>query len=124
MRAKLRLMRVLIGMGGTLLITMPSSALAHDNIGGDELAAANWMLIAALVTVVMGVLAGIWAWRSGQFSNIEESKYRMLDTADDYDAIMAEASRQDALSWSDTRSAKPASTSAAKTSAADHAAHI
>ena len=76
---------------GLLLTIAPSQVFAHDNLGGDELAVANWMLIAALVVLVMGILAGIWAWRAGQFSNIEESKYRMLDTAEDFDAIMAEA---------------------------------
>jgi nitrogen fixation-related uncharacterized protein len=96
MNAKLRLMRVLIGLGGVLLTVAPSTALAHDNLGGDELAVANWMLIAALVVIVMGVLAAIWAARAGQFNNIEESKYRMLDTAEDFDAVMAEADAREA----------------------------
>ena len=87
MKAKLRLMRGLIGLGGALLIAAPSPALAHDNLGGDELAVANWMLIAAVVVIVMGILAGIWAAKTGQFTNVEESKYRMLATADDFDAI-------------------------------------
>jgi nitrogen fixation-related uncharacterized protein len=91
MKAKLKLSRGLIGLGGLLLIAAPSSALAHDNLGGDELAVANWMLIAAIVVIVMGVLAGIWAAKTGQFTNVEESKYRMLDNADDFDTIMAEA---------------------------------
>jgi nitrogen fixation-related uncharacterized protein len=91
MKAKLRLMRGLIGLGGALLIAAPSPALAHDNLGGDELAVANWMLIAAVVVIVMGILAGIWAAKTGQFTNVEESKYRMLANADDFDAIMAEA---------------------------------
>jgi len=65
-------MRGLIGLGGALLIAAPSPALAHDNLGGDELAVANWMLIAAVVVIVMGVLAGIWAAKSGQFTNIED----------------------------------------------------
>ena len=66
-------------------------ALAHDNVGDDELAAANWMLIGAIITIVLGLIWGVWALRSGQFSNIEESKYRMLELAEDFDAIMAEA---------------------------------
>jgi len=100
MRAKLRLMRGLIGLGGALLITVPSPALAHDNLGGDELAVANWMLIAAIVVIVMGVLAGIWAAKTGQFTNVEESKYRMLANADDFDAIMADADARAAASRS------------------------
>jgi nitrogen fixation-related uncharacterized protein len=91
MRAKITLMRTLVGLGGLLMIVAPAPALAHDNLGGDELAVANWMLISALVVIVMGILAGVWAARSGQFNNVEESKYRMLETAEDYDATMAEA---------------------------------
>lgn len=94
MRTELRLSRILIALGVGLLVMGPSPALAHDNLGGDELAVANWMLVAAFVVLAMGVLAAIWAARSGQFSNVEESKYRMLDNADDYDAILAEADRQ------------------------------
>jgi nitrogen fixation-related uncharacterized protein len=91
MRTSFMLWRLFIVLGALILSATPSVALAHDNIGGDELAAANWMLLGALVAILTGVLMGIWAWRSGQFSNIEESKYRMLENADDYDAIMAEA---------------------------------
>ncbi|MEO8286431.1 MAG: cbb3-type cytochrome oxidase assembly protein [Chloroflexota bacterium] len=89
MKAKMRLMRMLVGMGGVMMIVAPSTAFAHDNLGGDELATANWMLVGALITIVLGILAGLWAARSGQFSNIEDSKYTMLETAEDYDAIMA-----------------------------------
>ena len=94
METKLRLAKLLIGCGVALLVMLPSPAFAHDNLGGDELAVAWWMLVAALVVLVMGVLAAIWAARAGQFTNIEESKYRMLDNADDYDAIMAEADKR------------------------------
>ena len=73
-----------------MLVMAPSPALAHDNIGGDELAAANWMLIGAFAVIVMALLAGLWAFRSGQFNNVEEAKYRMLENADDYDSIVAE----------------------------------
>jgi nitrogen fixation-related uncharacterized protein len=76
---------------GLLLALAPASAFAHDNLGGDELAAANWMLIGAIITIVIGLVWGVWAFNSGQFSNVEESKYRMLDLAEDYDAIMAES---------------------------------
>ncbi len=90
MNTKLKSMRILLGLGCALLLFVPSTALAHDNLGGDELAATWWMLVAAVVVIVMGILAGIWALRDGQFSNIEDSKYRMIEIADDYDAIMAE----------------------------------
>src|SRR5438876_6249325 len=95
MNAKLKSMRILLGLGAALLLFAPSTALAHDNLGGDELAASWWMLVAAVVVIVMGVLAGIWAMRDGQFSNIEESKYRMIEIADDYDAIMAEVDERE-----------------------------
>jgi nitrogen fixation-related uncharacterized protein len=34
-----------------------------------------WVGVAAAI----GISFLIWAWRSGQFKNIEEAKYRMLD---------------------------------------------
>ena len=97
MKAKLLFMRMMLVLAGGLLAAAPSAAFAHENVGGDELAAANWMLVGAFVVALMGVLAGIWAWRAGQFTNIEESKYRMLDTAEDFDAIMAEAEARENL---------------------------
>jgi nitrogen fixation-related uncharacterized protein len=94
MRSRIKLMKALFGVGAFLLVSAPSSAFAHDNLGGDELAAANWMLVGALVTILMGVVAGYWAIRAGQFNNVEESKYTMLDASEDYDAIMAEYDRR------------------------------
>jgi cbb3-type cytochrome oxidase maturation protein len=99
-------MRILVGLGGFMLIVAPGTAFAHDNLGGDELAVANWMLVGALLTIVMGVLAGLWAMRSGQFNNIEESKYSMLDTAEDYDAIMAEADERERAAQAARREAQ------------------
>jgi nitrogen fixation-related uncharacterized protein len=104
----MRLMRLLVGLGGFMLIVAPTTAFAHDNLGDDELAVANWMLVAAMVTVVIGVLAGLWAASSGQFTNIEESKFSMLDTADDYDKIMAEADERERLAKAARSSDKPA----------------
>jgi nitrogen fixation-related uncharacterized protein len=49
------------------------------------------MLVGAIITIVLGLIWAVWAIRAGQFSNVEESKYRMLELAEDYDAIMAEA---------------------------------
>jgi nitrogen fixation-related uncharacterized protein len=91
MKMKLRLIRILFALGVFLLVMAPETASAHDNLGGDELAVANWMLVAAMVTVVLAALAGLWAFKAGQFSNVEDSKYSMLDTAEDFDAVMAEA---------------------------------
>jgi len=95
MKTKLRLMRIMFALGAFLAVMAPSSASAHDNLGGDELAVANWMLIAAMVTIVIGALAGLWAFKAGQFNNIEESNYSMLDTAEDFDAVMAEADERE-----------------------------
>jgi hypothetical protein len=82
--------RTVLLIGVIMLALVPTPALAHDNLGGDELAVANWMLVFAMVTVVIGVLWGIWGLMNGQFTGIESSKYTMLDTADDYEGIMAE----------------------------------
>src|SRR4051794_13009962 len=95
MRWKMRLMRLLVGAGGLMLTMAPGTAFAHDNLGGDELAVANWMLVGAMVTVVIGLMWGLWAIRSGQFSNIEESKFTMLDNSEDFDAVMAEADERE-----------------------------
>jgi hypothetical protein len=83
--------RWIAAAGGFLLALAPARVFAHDNVGGDELAVANWMLVGAIITIVLGLIWGVWALRAGQFSNVEESKYRMLELAEDYDAIMAEA---------------------------------
>jgi hypothetical protein len=82
--------RAVLLVGVIMLALVPTPALAHDNLGGDELAVANWMLVFAMVTVVIGALWGIWGLMNGQFNGIESSKYTMLDTADDYEGIMAE----------------------------------
>lgn len=99
---------------GILLALVPASAFAHDNVGGDELAAANWMLVGAILTIVLGLIWGVWAVRAGQFSNVEESKYRMLELAEDYDAIMAEADARERAA----REAEAAAREAAQSSAA------
>lgn len=101
-------------VGGTLALALaPTVASAHDNLGGDELATANWMLVGAMITIVIGVFWGIWAAKTGQFNNVEESKFVMLENAEDYDAIMAEYdASQEAL-----RQAAAASTSGKLTAA-------
>jgi hypothetical protein len=82
--------RILLAVGAVALALSPTRAWAHDNLGGDELAVANWMLVGAMITIVLGILWGIWAIKTGQFNNVESSKYTMLENAEDYDAIMAE----------------------------------
>ena len=106
MKARLLSMRILLLLAGGLLAAAPSAAFAHENVGGDELAAANWMLIGAFVVALTGIFAGLWAWRTGQFTNVEDSKYRMLDTAEDYDAIMAEAEARERVIERSTGSTK------------------
>ncbi len=82
--------RIVLIVGVLALALVPAPAFAHDNLGGDELAVANWMFVAAVVTIALGALWALWAIRSGQFNNIEQSKYTMLENSEDYDAIMAE----------------------------------
>ena len=96
MRKHLRLMKLFWGVAAFLALAVPSIASAHDAIGDDELAVANWMLVGAMVSVVLGLLFGYWAFRSGQFNNVEESKFTMLDTAEDYEAIMSESDAREA----------------------------
>jgi nitrogen fixation-related uncharacterized protein len=39
-----------------------------------------WVVVGWMLFVILtGVGFLIWGWRSGQFSNIEEAKYRMLE---------------------------------------------
>ena len=39
-----------------------------------------WMVVGWIVFVVLtGIAFLIWGWKSGQFTNIEEAKYRMLE---------------------------------------------
>ncbi len=94
-RARLAISKRLIVIGGLLLTIAPTQAFAHDNLGGDELAVANWMLVGAFITVVVGLLWGVWAFQSGQFNNVEESKYTMIENSEDYDAIMLEFDKQE-----------------------------
>jgi cbb3-type cytochrome oxidase maturation protein len=128
MRAKAIMVKALALVSGLLLLMTPSPAFAHDNVGGDELAVANWMLISALVVAGLGALALIWAVRAGQFSNVEESKFTMLETADDYDSIMAAAeARERSAVQSDATGAagesRLAESKPARSGQADGAAH-
>ena len=100
---KPRTARTLIIAGATLLALAPTRAWAHDALGGDELAVANWMLVGAILTIVMGLLAGVWAWRNGQFNSVEASKYTMLELSDDYDKIIAEVDEAERLARLEAR---------------------
>jgi cbb3-type cytochrome oxidase maturation protein len=39
-----------------------------------------WVFLGWMIFVVLtGAVFLLWAWRSGQFKNVEEAKYRMLE---------------------------------------------
>jgi cbb3-type cytochrome oxidase maturation protein len=39
-----------------------------------------WVVVGWMVFVVLtGIAFLIWGWKSGQFQNVEEAKYRMLE---------------------------------------------
>jgi nitrogen fixation-related uncharacterized protein len=83
----------LLRRGGTAavvslaLLAVARPALAHDNLGGDELSMAFWMFAFSVGIAMTGVFALYIAVRSGQFSQIEEAKYRILDNAPDLDDL-------------------------------------
>ncbi len=60
---------------------------AHDNLGGDELAMSYAMFAFSVAIAVTGGLTILWAVRTGQFHNIEEAKYTMLENAPDLDDL-------------------------------------
>jgi hypothetical protein len=70
---------------GTLIVLLgvvfAPTALAHDGVGGDEYAAADIMLMAALLTFVAAAFAMMYAISNGEFKNPEETKRRMLELA-------------------------------------------
>ncbi len=74
---------------GVLLVLISAGApvYAHDNLGGDEMSMALTIFLAGMVTMVGAAVAMWWAYRSGQFSNVEEAKYRMLEDAPDLDTL-------------------------------------
>ena len=82
------LRRLSVALGILLLVAaLATPAAAHDNLGGDELAMAYWMFVFAVLIAVSGVVILWWGFRSGQFSGIEDPKYRMLDDAPDLDDL-------------------------------------
>jgi nitrogen fixation-related uncharacterized protein len=60
---------------------------AHDNLGGDELSMAYAMFAFAVAIGVTGALTIVWAARTGQFRDVEEAKYHMLENAPDLDDL-------------------------------------
>jgi amino acid permease len=63
----------------TLLLIVP--ALAHENVGGDELAGADIMLVIALVFFTMTGIFIIFSVQNGELRNPEGIKYQMLQVA-------------------------------------------
>lgn len=64
-----------------LLAAFATPALAHDGVGGDELAVADAMLQVAVVFFVLTGLGIIWAVRNGEFRDPEGTKIEMLNSA-------------------------------------------
>ncbi len=83
MKAK-RIIRAIAFAAATLLVASP--AYAHDAVAGEELAGTQEILLISMLLLVGGMIICFWAWRQGQFSNIEEPKYTMLraENASDY----------------------------------------
>ncbi len=82
------LVRSLGALGAFLIMcSLVPVASAHDNIGGDEMSMAMIIFIGGCITIVGAALAVLWAWKTGQFDNVEQAKYTMLENADDLDAL-------------------------------------
>ena|SRR5690349_10201416 len=85
-----RMAQVAAGAGTFLvLLSQATPAAAHDNLGGDEMSMAITIFITGCVLIVGASLAVLWAWRTGQFSNVEQAKYDMLKNAEDLDDLLA-----------------------------------
>lgn len=42
-----------------------------------------WVVVGGMVVVgLIGIVFFIWGWKNGQFRDIEEAKYRMLEDKD------------------------------------------
>jgi cbb3-type cytochrome oxidase maturation protein len=78
----------LAGLGVFLVLSsVATPALAHDNLGGDEMSMAIAIFIAGVVTISGAAFALLWAARCGQFNDVESAKYAMLANADDLDSL-------------------------------------
>ena len=42
------------------------------------------ILIASVIILIIFPILLIWGWRKGQFKDIEEAKYRMIEMEDEY----------------------------------------
>jgi nitrogen fixation-related uncharacterized protein len=85
-----RLAQAAAGLGTFLvLLSQATPAAAHDNLGGDEMSMAIAIFIAGCVLIAGASLAVLWAWRGGQFNNVEQAKYDMLKNAEDLDDLLA-----------------------------------
>jgi len=84
--------RTTLALASSLLIAaMASPAYAHDAVAGEELSGAMEMLYFTLFLVASTAFVIFYAWRKGQFSNFEESKYRMLEQdGEEYKELMGE----------------------------------
>jgi len=84
-----RLAPLATGVGTFLiLLSQATPAAAHDNLGGDEMSMAIAIFIAGCVLIAGASLAVLWAWRGGQFNNVEQAKYDMLKNAEDLDDLL------------------------------------
>jgi hypothetical protein len=70
-----------------VLLSQATPAAAHDNLGGDEMSMAITIFITGCVLIAGASLAVLFAWRGGQFSNVEQAKYDMLKNAEDLDDL-------------------------------------
>ncbi len=83
-----RLAQGAAGLGTFLvLLSQATPAAAHDNLGGDEMSMALTIFITGCVLITGAAIAVFWAWRTGQFNNVEQAKYDMLKNAEDLDDL-------------------------------------
>lgn len=68
-------------LGLLLTILMGVPALAHEGVGGDEYAAADSMLVVAVLFILMTGIGVMLSWYNGEFRNPEQIKRRMLEIA-------------------------------------------
>ncbi len=82
-----RIVRAITFAAAALLVSSP--AYAHDAVAGEELSGTQEILVVSMILLVAGMVICFWAWRQGQFTNIEEPKYTMLkaESALDYSYI-------------------------------------
>ncbi len=80
MKSKRKILGVIVSVL-LLGVLFAPTALAHDGVGGDEYAAADIMLVAALLFFVAGAFGIIWAINNGEFKHPEDTKRRMLELA-------------------------------------------